>query len=806
MRGVLHSLFTTTALAALTAGAAVAQDDDRLEYETIVVTGEKIDRSIQETTTSIQVTTAADIEKLNIVDLEDVLRRIGNAGFVSVGSGRNDQFVLRGVQSQGVTGGTGTPVATLYVDGAVIPNQTVGAAISNGWDVRQFEVLRGAQSTVQGRNSLIGSIVVRTEDPTFDWDARARATYASENTWETSVAFGGPILDDQLAFRIAAQRLESDGFVTRADGLNGDEEASTLLRGKLLFTPDALPGLEVKLTGIYTDEEDGSVIVDGANPDARLQLADVLAETDRELMAFSSEISYDITDNLSIISQTSYTKYETEEVGDFDGLPADPSLPETSIRRDMREGDDFLQEIRFVYDNDDNFTALFGALAAKRGSDDISRVRQTFGVPALPLALFGLNTVYLNETDAATSGAASIPIPASAPNNLADPLLLGSFLPLASDFTFEPEFTTYAVFGEFAYDVIDPLTLTFGFRWEQEEADYTASQVNILLEASDLAAVTTGVPGLEAAIESALVTDLTPLIGASDAATASAVATPGIAAAYPGAAFTAITVAFGTDDPLTPIALNQSDTFDVFLPKFVSTYRWSDEISTSFSAQRAYRPGGLGINPVQQIIYAFDPEFSWNYELALRAASRDGKVIFNANAFYIDWSDQQLEVQVTPTPQDTIVINAGESELFGVEFQGSYLVSDSLDLFASIGLLSTEVTEAGDLTGDEFPFAPTVTATLGATWSHPSGFTATYDMNFQSESQAFLPNPDLTGPANDTRTISNLRIAYEQDNYSVFAFGSNIFDEVYLVNGDALGGNVIVGEPQVFGVGISLNM
>ena len=44
------------------------------------------------------------------------------------------------------------------------------------WDVEQVEVLRGPQSTTQGRNTLAGAIVVNTKDPSFDWARCAPAT------------------------------------------------------------------------------------------------------------------------------------------------------------------------------------------------------------------------------------------------------------------------------------------------------------------------------------------------------------------------------------------------------------------------------------------------------------------------------------------------------------------------------------------------------------------------------------------------------------------------------------------------------
>ncbi|MEL7231961.1 MAG: TonB-dependent receptor plug domain-containing protein, partial [Pseudomonadota bacterium] len=387
------TILTTTALAtALITAPAFAQEapeEEEARQETIIVSGEKIERSLQDTVSSVDVTTAEDIEQLNIVDLEDVLRRVGNAGFVTTGSGRNEQFTLRGVQSQGVTGGSNTPVSTLYIDGAVVPNQAAGAAISNAWDVEQVEVLRGAQSTVQGRNSLIGAIVVNTKDPTDEFDWAARATYATENTYELSGAVGGPIIEDQLAFRLSGQYTESDGFIERLDGTNGDAEETTVLRGKLRFTPKAIPALQIDLTGIYSDETDGLALVDAANPDARIQSADVFTQTDRELNLFSANISYELNDTFDLVSLTTYSKLETDEVGDFDGAPALP-VPFTAIREDQREQEDLQQEFRLLFETE-QFDGLVGVLYAERSSDDNTRTQQSFPVPGVDLRGLGLN-------------------------------------------------------------------------------------------------------------------------------------------------------------------------------------------------------------------------------------------------------------------------------------------------------------------------------------------------------------------------------------------------------------------------------
>ncbi|MEM1035891.1 MAG: TonB-dependent receptor [Pseudomonadota bacterium] len=816
------TILTTTALAtALITAPAFAQEapeEEEARQETIIVSGEKIERSLQDTVSSVDVTTAEDIEQLNIVDLEDVLRRVGNAGFVTTGSGRNEQFTLRGVQSQGVTGGTNTPVSTLYIDGAVVPNQAAGAAISNAWDVEQVEVLRGAQSTVQGRNSLIGAIIVNTKDPTDEFDWAARATYANENAYELSGAVGGPVIEDQLAFRLSGQYTESDGFIERLDGSNGDAEETTVLRGKLRFTPMAIPALQIDLTGIYSDETDGLALVDAADPDARIQTADVFTVTDRELNLFSANINYELNNTFDLVSLTTYSKLETDEVGDFDGAPALP-VPFTAIRNDQREQEDLQQEFRLLFDTE-RFDGLVGALYAERSSDDNTRTQQSFPVPSVDLRALGLDSVYQQVSAGAVApfmGAAQslAGAPAGAPILLNDPLLFGNFLPIQSDFVFRPEFETFAVFGEGSFQVTPRLELTAGFRYEREEADYGAAQTNVLLEAGDLAAtdLTAPSPALIASINTALFNNYVEQVGPVFAQQIADGAAPVIASFYPQFTQGAIQQLAGPNF-FDPIELDESQSFEVFLPKFVGTYDFTDQVSLSFSAQQAYRPGGIGINPVRGSAYVFDEETSWNYELALRSQSADGRLTVNLNAFLIDWTDQQLEVTLSPTPQDTEVVNAGESELLGLEATIDYEVNDNWDVFASVGFLTTEITAddrpaaiadpTQSLVGNEFPFAPPHTATFGTSFRYPSGWSGSIDINFIGESEPLLPNGQGFG-TNDAREILNARLGYDfSDSGSVFVFGSNILDETYVANAAAAGGSIVVGEPQVFGVGLSL--
>ncbi|MEM9255158.1 MAG: TonB-dependent receptor [Pseudomonadota bacterium] len=800
----------------------MATDSRAQALEEIIVYAEKRELSLQDTATSTAVITPERIEELNIVTLDDALLRVGNAGFTTVANGRSQQFILRGVVSGGVSPGGSTPVATLMVDGATIPNQAVGSTITNAWDLRQIEVLRGAQSTLQGRNSLIGAISVTTEEPSYENDFRGRATYGEENTWETSVAFGGPIIDDQLAYRIAAQQLESDGFVKRADGGNADEEKSTLVRGRLRIEPAALQDLRWDLSATYSDEEDGSLLVSAEDPKERIQVGDIPESTERDVFTFSSLLSYDISEQLTFVSLTAYAQLETKETDDFDALP-DQGFPVSDIRVNERDQEDALQEFRLVFDNQSGLQVLGGVLFANRGADDRTRVDQTQATFALdlgspPFGLGGLDPTFLEQTGAASGGAAAIPTPLSAPRALNDPLLAGDFVPIRSDFTFKPEFDTFALYGEAVWDVTERITLTGGLRYEREEASYKGSQVNSALEESDQQALSPeGNPALAPAVESALIADLTPLLGADEAAAVAGQALPGIIPDYSRVLEDVLVFAFGgNENALTPVSIDESETYDAFLPKLVGTYHFTDAVSGSVSVQRAYRPGGIGINPVRGGSFSFDPEYSWNYELALRSVWLEGRLLVNANVFYIDWEDQQVEVDLSSTPQDEETQNVGESELYGFELQTNYALSEAITLFASLGVVETEITKVSDenaeLEGDEFPFAAKYSGSAGINYWQENGFAASLDFAFRGKSEPRLPNNSGANPAegttgwkNDSYILTNVRVAYNWDNFSVFVFGKNVFDENYFVNADADGGNVVMGDPRLVGAGFSFD-
>ena len=256
--------------------------------------------------------------------------------------------------------------------------------------------------------------------------------------------------------------------------------------------------------------------------------------------------------------------------------------------------------------------------------------------------------------------------------------------------------------------------------------------------------------------------------------------------------------------------------FKAFLPKMGLTYRWTDDLSTSFTAQKGYRSGGVGQNIGRASVYTYDPEETWNYEFSLRSQWLDGRLTVNANAFYIDWSDQQISVQLSANDYDTETRNAGSSHLYGFEIETFYRPSDSLSIYAGLGHVRTEFddfvvetpTESYDLSGREFADAPRWSANAGFTYSPASGFFLNMNANYNSKSHSVVNPGSIAGldPIIGGRTLVNGKVGYETEHYGFYLYANNLFDEEYVVAPDTGQNFEQLGAARTYGLILQLKL
>lgn len=226
--------------------------------ETVVVTGEKIQRSQQDTLSSVAVVTATDMREHGDKTLSDMLAR--TPGVYSTAG--NETFGIRGIPVQGLTESYGTSdLITVYMDDAPQSRRRSIFSPFSSWDVDQVEVFMGPQSTVQGRNALAGAIVMRSTDPTFKSERAMRVNAGNYDTYGASALWGGAIVPGVMAGRLSVDYQESSGYIHN-DYLNDDANRNDALtaRGKLRIVPN--DNVDILLSYAHQDSRLGQRAVD----------------------------------------------------------------------------------------------------------------------------------------------------------------------------------------------------------------------------------------------------------------------------------------------------------------------------------------------------------------------------------------------------------------------------------------------------------------------------------------------------------------------------------------------------------------
>lgn len=244
-------------LAIVAADTAQAQQAPSSTDE-IIVTAERANRTLRETSSSVAVSTREDIEReAGVYSANDLLDRIPNILPIEPG---NDLPAVRGIDGTGPGGGAtaffagARPRLSFQVDGRTLSANEATFGDTSLWDVAQVEVYRGPQSTLLGRNAIAGVVAIRTADPSFDWHGAARAIVGNRDEMQLSGAIGGPIANDLLAFRVSADWQKSQDFIDFAPYPGADNPGrydTRTFRGKLLLTPSS--AIRSLLTVSYQD-------------------------------------------------------------------------------------------------------------------------------------------------------------------------------------------------------------------------------------------------------------------------------------------------------------------------------------------------------------------------------------------------------------------------------------------------------------------------------------------------------------------------------------------------------------------------
>ena len=197
----------TVALTGLPAYSA-DDEDDKGFIEEVIVTAEKREENVLDVPVTMTAFSSQMIEELGMTNQDDLEQLVPGLQFQDEGQQTGQGTTIRGIGTR--LAGEGHPdlaVAT-YVDG-IYTLGTYGVA-PNMFDLERVEVARGPQGTLNGRNSIAGSISYYSTKPTEEWDLLVHTEFTDQFTQRYGVAFGGPISENVL-FRINGSYYEGDG-------------------------------------------------------------------------------------------------------------------------------------------------------------------------------------------------------------------------------------------------------------------------------------------------------------------------------------------------------------------------------------------------------------------------------------------------------------------------------------------------------------------------------------------------------------------------------------------------------------------
>lgn len=360
----------------------LAEDGGNIRLAPITVYGAKTATTLEDVTGSVGIVTQRDIERREIRDIRSAFRTMANvqdADFNDAG------FVIRGLNSEGLTPG-GAPLASFYVDGV---QQTVMGARRGArglWDAQQVEIYRGPQSTLAGRAALAGAVYIKTNDPTYEYEAAAEGLYGNMDTRGGALMLNAPLVANQAALRISAdyQRSESELNYPTYSGFTNYEDIYTdeyfTIRGKLLLEPDKLADTRALLT--YSYSEDAPAQRDIGGPGLGMAFDDKrgdfntpnLAETRRGFVHNAGlEITHDFSGRLTLTSQTGFTRSRTERPSVNVDTPGETDI----VRGEFLERL-VTQEFRLNYYGD-RLDGVFGLYGSYQDDDGGYRRPNFFG-------------------------------------------------------------------------------------------------------------------------------------------------------------------------------------------------------------------------------------------------------------------------------------------------------------------------------------------------------------------------------------------------------------------------------------------
>ncbi|MFT4998255.1 MAG: iron complex outermembrane receptor protein [Flavobacteriales bacterium] len=230
-----------------------------------------------------------------------------------------------------------------------------------------------------------------------------------------------------------------------------------------------------------------------------------------------------------------------------------------------------------------------------------------------------------------------------------------------------------------------------------------------------------------------------------------------------------------------------------FSPRIALQYSLTDDLMFFTSLSNGFKSGGFFAR-TQNVddINSYDPEYVDTYEIGMKSEWLENRLRFNATVFYSDYSDKQEEVitNLGGGNVTTIVNNAADVEISGLEIELTAQVTSGLSAFLNIGLLDAEFSdfEVSDASGNtvdnsdlELRNAPDMTIGIGLDYILPVSFGEIgmhYNYQWREEYHTIIDNAPIGLVDAGGFHNASIDVAFS-DSYRLSVYGRNLGDERY---------------------------
>ena len=655
--------------------------DTLMEVDPVAVTAVKHEKQLDKSAVTATIIDLKSIELKGITGVKDIITSAPNFYMPDYGSRMTSSIYVRGLGTR-----IDQPVVGMTVDNVPIADKNLyDTALP---DIERIEVLRGAQSTLYGRNTMCGVVNIYTLSPLRYQGIKVRAEYGSRNSYKAGAsAFFKHKAG--MGSSLSAQFAHTDGYFRNHYNSSLLERSNNAdLRTKFQWRKNFL-SLDNTLAVSYLRQNGYPYSYAGAADTNKEQHSDLIGK-----ICYNDPSSYNrfaVTEGLTarhdwekitLTSITAYQYLDDHMVMDQDFLPLSYFTLEQA-----KQQHDISEDIIIRSRTQSRYKWMAGAFAFYK--------HQAMQAPVTFLR-DGIDNLILKNINE-HSGYPGTYKWGRVDGSEGDSLLLGSdFITSTVGWALYHESTLEA--GRWLF--------TLGVRLDSEhiamryhnytDSYYTATPNDTTKQPTEVA--------LKINDRDRLRKNFMEIL-------------PKFTATY---------------------SLNNHNTLYLSASKGYKAGGFNTQMFSEVLQRRIKDYMGLYQELDVMDIITYDPEKSWNFEVGGHFSTNNRRFRADVALFWIECIDQQLTVFPAGQTTGRMMTNAGRTRSYGIEAAVSYTPVENLHLGASYGYTNARfrkfVDGVNDYAGNAIPYAPQNTLQLQANYTLQLGGKQLKGLTFSLES------------------------------------------------------------------------